>query len=160
MTQRPCSSPHVCAVLWRVTLPVQAARAENEALSRALCSATQEVAALKEKAVATQQQAQQLKHVKQQVSALAGDWQAEVHTREAEVSVLQQQLLQEKELTERLKQQQQQQQQQQALQLQHYAAARARVDELERQVTCHSQPPHLSPLSHSRFLRLQQRRGS
>ncbi len=113
---------------------LQALRSENESLSRALLSATQEVAALKEKAAAAQQQVQQLKSMKQQVSALAGDWQAEVHAREAEVATLQLQLLKEKELTEKLHQQQQQQQQQHALQLQHYTAARARVDELEREV--------------------------
>lgn len=113
---------------------LQVMRAENESLARALSSATQEVAALKEKVAAAQQQAQQLKHVKQQVSALAGDWQNEVHSRDAEVAALQQQLLKEKDLTERLQHQQQAQQQQQALQLQHYTSARARVDELERQV--------------------------
>ena len=120
---------------------LQLLRAENESLTRALSGATQEVEALSEKAAAAQQQLQQLKGVKQQVSALAGDWQAEVHNREAEVAALQQQLAKEKELSEKLQQQQQhlQQQQQavlqqQALQLQHYAAARARVDELERQV--------------------------
>jgi hypothetical protein len=113
---------------------LQVMRAENESLARALSNATQEVAALKDKVAAAQQQAQQLKQVKQQVSALAGDWQNEVHTRDAEVAALQQQLQKEKELTERLQHQQQAQQQQQALQLQHYTSARARVDELERQV--------------------------
>ncbi len=113
---------------------LQVMRSENESLSRALSTATHEAAVFKEKAAAAQQQVQQLKHVKHQVSALAGDWQTEVNTREAEFVALQQQLLKEKELTERLQQQQQVQQQQQALQLQHYTAARARVDELERQV--------------------------
>jgi hypothetical protein len=146
-------------------LRVQAVCAENDALSRALSCATQELAAAKEKAAVAQQQAQQLKHVKQQVSSLAGDWQAEVHTRESQVSALQQQLLQEKELTAHLKQQQQQQQQQQTLQLQHYAAARARVDELERQVAYHSQHRAASQFCcflsrRSHCFRRQQRRKS
>ncbi len=80
-------------------------------------------------------QAQQLRSVKQQVGALAGEWQQEVEMQKAEVTQLQLQLLKEKELTEKLQQQQQQQQQQQALQLQHYTAARSRIDELEREVS-------------------------
>jgi chromosome segregation ATPase len=116
---------------------IEAMRADNESLSRALSSATQEVAVLKEKAAAAAQQAQQLKHVKQQVTALAGDWQVEVSIRQTEILALREQLQKEKELTERLQeahQRQEVQQQQQLLRLQHCSEALARVDELERQV--------------------------